>query len=140
MSFISFNWTTAPLLCGAKTVTRRKWVPRYARMFREGQEVTAYDHSPRNGGQPVAIIKLLNTPFLQSVEAMTTDDWIAEGFQFLHSHPELRPKRIFGHACEEDEFALHGGFERWKQTRQTLYVVRFELLVRMRDVDCGPTG
>ena len=56
--WISFSWTSAALLAGHKTVTRRDWDADYARRFRAGREVIAYDKLPRNGGKPIARLRL----------------------------------------------------------------------------------
>jgi len=58
MQIISFAWTTAALLNGHKTVTRRDWNDAYGKKFQNGDLVQAYNKSPRNFGERVGIIKI----------------------------------------------------------------------------------
>jgi hypothetical protein len=134
MSFITFAWTTAALLAGAKTCTRRSWDPRYARQFKAGDVVDAYDRSPRNRGRVVAYIELLVDAYLESTELMPDSDWEAEGFRYLNEHPEVRPRHILGHAAAPDEFTFEGGFARWRASKDLMWVVRFRLLKVRADV------
>ena len=60
MQIISFAMTTAALLAGQKTVTRRDWPEKYAQQFKPGNLVQGYDRSARNGGKCIAIIRLEN--------------------------------------------------------------------------------
>lgn len=59
MKIISFAKTTAALLAGHKSVTRRYWNPRHALSFKPGEIVQAWDKSPRFGGKMVAEIKIV---------------------------------------------------------------------------------
>lgn len=79
MHIISFAWTTKALLDGTKTVTRRCWSDNYAKRFRKGDIVQAYDKSPRVGGKRVALIRLLKTPYRQDVSELTEEDVLKEG-------------------------------------------------------------
>ncbi len=58
MMNMAFTRTCRQLLAGTKTVTRRNWKPRYAKIFREGQRVKAWTASPHRKGKPVAIIQV----------------------------------------------------------------------------------
>lgn len=55
---ISFAWTTAALLSGQKSVTRRDWQQKYAAQFRPGDLVDAWDRLPRAHGKKVATIRI----------------------------------------------------------------------------------
>ena len=79
MKAISFAWTLPDLLAGRKGATRRFWVDRHARSFREGELVTALSKDRRAGGKPVAIIKLTCDPFKQTLAKMTDADLVKEG-------------------------------------------------------------
>lgn len=81
MRILSFAWTTPALISGHKTCTRRDWSERYARTFHKGDYVRAYDRSPRNGGKPVAIIRLTCDPLY--VSSLPPADWYHEGFNYL---------------------------------------------------------
>lgn len=56
LRIISFAWTTAALLKGKKTVTRRRWKKPLVKV---GDLAQAYNRSPRFQGRRVAIIKIL---------------------------------------------------------------------------------
>ena len=79
MKIISFAWTTSALLSGHKTVTRRDWQYKHARLFRKGDVLMAYDRSPRFGGKQVAAIKLTKDPYLQWLHLVTDEDERKEG-------------------------------------------------------------
>ena len=59
---ISFAAVAAPLVAGAKTVTRRTWKTAYAQRVltatEAAQPFVAYDRNPRNGGKPIATLTL----------------------------------------------------------------------------------
>lgn len=55
---ISFAWTSPALLAGRKTCTCRDWDDDYARRFRAGDVIAAYDRSPRYGGTQIATLRL----------------------------------------------------------------------------------
>ena len=72
MKIISFAWTTQALLDGKKTVTRRRWTDKYARQFRAGCLVQAWDKSARFKGKKIAIIQILD--IRQELLADITDE------------------------------------------------------------------
>lgn len=76
---LSFAWTTYALLSGKKTVTRRDWNDNYAKRFREGMLVDAYDKSPRFGGKKIAVIRLTKTPYKQKLADMPDNHFEREG-------------------------------------------------------------
>lgn len=79
MKIISFAWTVPPLLEGKKTVTRRFWNNEYARRFKKGDLVAAYNKSPRFGGKQIATIKLTCNPYKEFLSRMTDEEEKAEG-------------------------------------------------------------
>jgi hypothetical protein len=87
MPWISFAWTTPALLAGRKTVTRRLWDDRFAQRFiwayQNGDPVIAYDKNPRNGGKPVATIRLTAEPCKESLGDISEADVRAEGGLWL---------------------------------------------------------
>jgi hypothetical protein len=104
---ISFAWTTAALVNGRKTETRREWQRDYAARFRGGDRPIAYDRQPYYGGNQVAIIELTDKPypdFTRKYDFMQAYE--AEGFAFYDEHPELMPvkwKKSFA-ACDIADF------------------------------------
>lgn len=124
---ISFAWTTPALLAGAKSCTRREWDDGYARRFRDGELVDAYDRSPRAGGHKVATVRLTVAPTFELMRAMPDGDYEAEGFAWLYAHPEALPKRFRGNSAALESFS-RAGFAAWRSEPGSMWVVRFELV------------
>jgi hypothetical protein len=82
MKIISFAWTTDALLAGRKTATCRNYDERYARRFRAGDLVAAYDRSPRYKGTQVAIIRLTHDATIGPWKDILTDPYEQEGFAY----------------------------------------------------------
>jgi hypothetical protein len=120
MLIISFGWTLAALLSGNKSCTRRNWNDGYARRFRCGMDVQAWDRLPRAGGQPVAIICLTADPYPERTSIMPEKDYAAEGLLWL----EQKGLKIRG--MEPRKF-----WEDWKDADEFVYVVRFQLIKRL---------
>lgn len=119
---ISFGETTPALLAGRKTVTRRNWSPSHAAKFSAGMLVDAWNTSPRNvSKQPhkVATIRLTAAPVLEALRQVPSEDWEAEGFEYLSEHG----LKVFGVTPEQlwNQWIRHGNQEK-------LYVVRFEVV------------
>ena len=117
MLWISFAWTTPALLAGKKTVTRRAWKTVWARRFRKGDLVTAFDKQPRYGGHPVAVIRLIADPVQEQLADAPELDWEAEGFAYLSDIGE----RVHGQVPEDV-------WNDWMTNYDMVYVVRFELV------------
>lgn len=114
MMVISFAWTSPALVAGKKTVTRRDWKPEYARKFRRGDKVQAFNKSPRNGGKAIAIIELRADPYLERTSKMTLESYEREGLSWLHAHGYNVPTDLW--------------FNAWRDLDELVYVVEFDLL------------
>ncbi len=122
---ISFAWTSAPLIAGHKTVTRRDWTDNYASQFKAGMLVDAYDRQPRFKGKKIALIQLQTDPILMANEDMPDEDYEAEGFGYLAEHPELIPKSFQIRPGE----TMLDRFNLWRYGDTGLmWVLRFKLL------------
>ncbi len=117
MKIISFAWTTDALLAGAKTMTRRNWSDSFARSFKAGEVVAAYDRSPRIHGKQVATIRLTAAPYRQRTSRMKDDDFQAEGLGWMC----LNHRLIQGK--DPESF-----FSDWLEADETVWVVPFELV------------
>lgn len=117
MRIVSFGHTTAALLAGQKTVTRRDWKPQHAARFHKGDLCAAYNMSPRNGGKQVAVIRIARAPYLEPSRDIPDEDWQAEGFQYL-TDAEVR---VFG-MWPADVWTD------WHVNPRDLWVVRFEIV------------
>ena len=114
MRQITVGWTLPALLAGAKTVTRQAW-KRAPRWLRAGQVITV--SGP--GRTPVATIRLTADPRLEPLGAMPDSDYEAEGWRWLHDHPEALPPYV------RREDVSWAAFERWRARPYATWVLRF---------------
>jgi len=122
MKIISFGYTTPALLARRKTVTRREWDDRYAKSFKGGEIVQAYDKSPRAGGKKVGEVKLIVAPYKEPLMAMPDTDYEAEGFAFLYGNGHTPPKWSGLPSFSMEAFKL------WRQSGGTVWVIRFRVI------------
>lgn len=134
MHGLSFVWTSAALVAGRKTVTRRDWDARYAADFHAGDLAAAYDRQPRYGGKPIATIRLTAAPAYEPMAAMPDGDYEGEGHAFYHEHPELLPKTIQRVRVGAQDFDL-AHFRTWQARDYSMWVVRFELVSVADDLE-----
>ena len=113
---MSFSWTTPALLARQKSVTRRDWKDSYARQFKKGDLVQAYDKSPRYGGKKVGVIRLTEDPKkeMSNLVEDKLDEYVNEGFYYL--------KKRFNTRDTDDIF------NDWVWNPRPLWVVRFEVV------------
>lgn len=130
MRIVSYAWTSPMLVTGNKTCTRRDWDYGYAARFQSGELVQAYDRSPRARGQQIATVRLTQKPECELLSEMPDSDYEAEGFAWALAHPAVFTKTIeglpSGHFIRE--VCTRAGFERWRNSGEAMYVVRFELV------------
>lgn len=85
---VSYAWTTAALVLGQKTATRRDWSPRTVALVRRaidrGDTVAAYDKSARFGGREIAMLRPASVCSEVASDAPYAD-WAAEGFHVLQA-------------------------------------------------------
>jgi hypothetical protein len=127
MKIIAFAWTTPALLAGRKTVTRREWSDDYARRFRAGDTIAAYDRNPRHGGRQVATIRLTRDPYRESTAKAPEADYEGEGFAYLEAI-----------GVKVDKLAPPVLWKAWHVFPQEMWVVRFELVGLAEGVEPPP--
>ena len=127
MKIIAFAHTTAALLAGVKTVTRRDWTADYAAKFQEGEIVQAWDRSPRVHGRRLGLIQLTSAPTFEPLTAMPTSDYADEGFEWMHRHPETLPKTVWGKPFHS-YMVGHPWFHEAQQSDHRMWVIRYELI------------
>jgi hypothetical protein len=125
MMGIAFAWTSAPLVAGVKSVTRRPWSADYARRFRAGDRVAALDKGYRVGGVRLGVLELTAAPSWEPMSAMPDGDYAAEGFAWLSRHPEAIRGATLGDCSWET-------FRAWRESGAWMWVIRFRL-VRLVD-------
>jgi hypothetical protein len=128
VKIISFSWTSAALVCGRKSVTRRQWAPRHAARFKRGDEVWAYDKTPRVGGKPLAIIRLTEDASFQADRDAPDSDWEGEGFAFYWENPMVMPESIYGEPARHSFFSWENFEDMRRYVFGESWVVRFELV------------
>jgi len=122
---LSFGWTWAAFVALVKTATRRDWSPAYAALWKRGTEFVAYNRSPRFGGRPIGTGRLTQDALYEPLSSMPSSDYEAEGFAWLHEHPEALPKSARQQIWGDCTFPA---FDRWRNSGGSLYVVRYEIL------------
>ena len=123
---ISFAWTSPALQANAKTVTRREWDPDYARQFKAGDLVQAWDKSPRvRGAKKIATIRLTAAPTYERDADAPDSDYEAEGFPWLADNQHLLPASVRKQArvTLSREY-----FDAWRRAGGSSWVVRFDLV------------
>jgi hypothetical protein len=125
MRAISFSWTSAALVAGHKTVTRRVWDERYAIGFHQGDMVEAFDRQPRYGGTCIARIRVQRLTY-EAMSVMPDYDYEGEGHAFYDAHPEFAPKQISGQRVLPGQFSRLS-FDFWRRNGTSMWVLRFSL-------------
>jgi len=115
--WISFAHTTDAVIMERKRETRRQWAVSHAQKFRANQVVDFWNKNPRNGGQKMGSIILVNGPYRENTSKLVfPQDYEAEGFAFMEERgQEIQgmPPLIF--------------FQQWKVKKLLLFVVEFKL-------------
>ena len=117
MKEISFNWTITAFLSGHKSVTRRDWKDSYAKTFKKGEVVAAYNKQRRFGGKKIGLIKLTQDPYKESTADIPEEDWYNEGMPVLE-----------GEGVLIDGLMPSGFWLRWKTEPENLWVIRFTII------------
>lgn len=129
---IIFDFLTPALLAGAKTCLRLMWDEEAALTYHKGDVVTVYDFTPRNGGRPVAVIRLTERPTLEPMSMLTMADYDAEGWAWMHKHPKAVSSRAFGKRQRREAFT-RARFDDWSRQRYSRWVFRFTLVRVLAD-------
>lgn len=116
---ISYAWTTEALLAERKKVTRRDWSREYAARFRAGTAHLAYNRNPRIGGKKVGDVRIITPPYPERACDMPDEDYELEGFAYMEE------RGILINRLTPREY-----FEGWRQRRDVLFVVRFDLVFK----------
>lgn len=128
MKIISFAWTTLALLAGRKTCTCRNWNAEYAKRFKVGDLVQAYDKNPRNGGKCVAVIELTEV-YERPMNWAPPSDYEAEGLQWMEEQNMMVPVTDVKSKVKLPMHPLRF-WEAWTEQDYKMWVVRFKVLER----------
>jgi hypothetical protein len=119
---ISFSWTWPAFVARAKTVTRRQWTSDYAARWKVGARFTALDKSRRFGGRVIGL-GTIHSVYYEPIANMPDDDYVYEGFGWLHTHPECLPRSAAGQLWAQ---CTLDAFDKWRRSLAYYWVVRFE--------------
>lgn len=118
---ISFAWTTPAIRAKRKTVTRRDWDMDYGPRFKKGDEITAYDRSPRAGGKPIARLILTDNARYEPDSFAPDSDYEGEGFDFLAD--------IYRNGAPAYRVTTsRESFDTWRKAGGWSWVIRFEVI------------
>ena len=130
---ISFAWTSPALLPGRKTCTCRDWDDDYARRFRAGDVIAAYDRSPRYQGKQIATLRLTHdATFGKLIDVLGGFDaaYEAEGFAYGDEQVAAGNQRM--RTSIERNLGVEPGETLRDWLRQTAmvreWIVRFEVV------------
>ena len=128
VKIISFAWTSRALIAERKTRTRRKWNDKYAKKFKKGDIIKAYDRSPLYGGRAIKVLRLTADPVKEDIRNMPNSDYEREGFKFM----------------EENDIKIwkkdpKTAFKEWKEEGGDYYIIDFEFVkgCSPRELDAG---
>lgn len=113
---ISFAWTVPALLARRKTRTRRLWDDGYAKRFKVGDIVQAWDKQPRFKGKKIAEIKIISIK-KENISLMPSEDFEKEGFKYM----EEQELRIWGMNPRD-------AFDSWRNDVDDYWVIDFEII------------
>lgn len=116
-------------VANAKSVTRRNWKPQTAKAYVKGAEFDAYDTAPFVGGKIIGRARVTHGVYLERLKDCPDEDYVAEGFAWLNTHPQCIPKAARREAWAQDECS-RAAFDHWRNSLQDscVYVVRFEII------------
>ncbi len=118
MKIISFSRTTAALVAGRKSVTRREWSDRHFNSFKVGDLAQAWSASPHRKGRKVGVV-LITGLTREPTNQIPDGDWEAEGFAYMVEHDLMVEKEL---SC----VAL---WERWRNDPELVTaVIRFTVV------------
>jgi len=134
---ISFAWTSPALLAGRKTCTCRDWGDDYARRFRAGDVIAAYDRSPRYGGTQIATLRLTHDAthgrlidVLGGFDAAYEAEGFAWGDEQVAAGNEQMRKAIERNLGVEPGETLRDWLHQTAMVRE--WIVRFEVVEVLR--------
>lgn len=125
MKIVSMAYTSPAVAAGKKCVTRRNWKESYAKTFHKGDSLEAWTRSPRNGGRPLALIRLTAEPVSEPVGIKRQEDGYAE----LEAKEVIRIWNEEGFAyLDTPEGDLLEAARRWHDSQRGYWTIMFEIL------------
>ncbi len=115
--WLTFGWLTAPMLEGQKTITLRDWGTTEGLWWQHGELFYAYDTPPVEGGKRLALLRVMQVPFVEFTAGLKMADYHKLGYSWAMANNLLSPSGRTGLQVWED---LHNKPER-------LWLLRFQV-------------
>ena len=89
--WLTFGWLAIPMLEGAKTITLRDWGPTEGVQWQHGELFYAYDTPPVEGGRRLAILRVMQEPFVEFTARLRMSDYHKLGFSYAMANRLMAP-------------------------------------------------
>ena len=115
--WLTFGWLTAPMLESQKTITLRDWGKTEGLWWQHGELFYAYDIPPVEGGKRLALLRVMQVPFIEFTASLKMADYHKLGYSWAMANNLTSPSGRTGLQVWED---LHSKPER-------LWLLRFQV-------------
>ncbi len=89
--WLTFGWLAVPMLEGAKTITLRDWGPTEGVQWQHGELFYAYDTPPVEGGRRLAILRVMQEPFVEFTARLRMSDYHKLGYSYAMANRLMAP-------------------------------------------------
>jgi hypothetical protein len=113
--WLTFGWLAIPMLEGQKTITLRDWGPTEGVQWQHGELFYAYDTPPVEGGRRLAMLRVMQEPFVEFTARLKMADYHKLGFSYAMANRLMAPSGRTALQVWED---LHNN-------PQSLWLLRF---------------
>ena len=131
--WLTFGWLAIPMLEGQKTITLRDWGPTEGVQWQHGELFYAYDTPPVEGGRRLAILRVMQEPFVEFTAKLKMADYHKLGFSYAMANRLMTPSGRTALQVWEDlhnkperlwllRFAVERIFEQGRKERDTVQI------------------
>ncbi len=89
--WLTFGWLAIPMLEGQKTITLRDWGPTEGVQWQHGELFYAYDTPPVEGGRRLAILRVMQEPFVEFTAKLRMADYHKLGYSYAMANQLMSP-------------------------------------------------
>ena len=131
--WLTFGWLAIPMLEGQKTITLRDWGPTEGVQWQHGELFYAYDTPPVEGGRRLAILRVMQEPFVEFTAKLRMADYHKLGFSYAMANRLMAPSGRTALQVWEDlhnnpeslwllRFAVERIFEQGRKEQDTVQI------------------
>ncbi len=131
--WLTFGWLAIPMLEGQKTITLRDWGPTEGVQWQHGELFYAYDTPPVEGGRRLAILRVMQEPFVEFTARLRMSDYHKLGFSYAMANRLMAPSGRTALQVWEDlhnnpeslwllRFAVERIFEQGRKEQDTVQI------------------